>query len=246
MSATENKAKELQLDISDLKSLGEVATRSKVKDIISVAARKLETELVELREQLKREEAANNSTDDAKAEIKDVEPVAKKVVECQLKDYSWDQSEKFVKLYLTGLAGLGDSCSNDKIIINFTSESVSIRIGPISDKSPKVFIFSIKKACHKINPEKSYHKVKSDYLLVYLAKHNPGSDWSHITYAEKAAADSKKKADEPKFDEKADPSAGLMNMMKKMYEEGDDEMKRTIAKAWTEGQDKKGQDQDAF
>ena len=27
--------------------------------------------------------------------------------------------------------------------------------------------------------------------------------------------------------------------MKKMYEDGDDEMKRTIAKAWTEGQDKK-------
>ena len=27
--------------------------------------------------------------------------------------------------------------------------------------------------------------------------------------------------------------------MKKMYDEGDDEMKRTIAKAWTEGQEKK-------
>jgi len=26
-----------------------------------------------------------------------------------------------------------------------------------------------------------------------------------------------------------------MNMMKKMYETGDEEMKRTIAKAWTEG-----------
>lgn len=41
----------------------------------------------------------------------------------------------------------------------------------------------------------------------------------------------------PKKD--ADPQAGLMDMMKKMYEEGDDEMKRTIAKAWTESQDKK-------
>ena len=58
-----------------------------MKDIISVAARKLETELIELREQLKREEAAKNSTDDAKAEIKKVEPVVKKVTETQLKDY---------------------------------------------------------------------------------------------------------------------------------------------------------------
>ena len=53
------------------------------------------------------------------------------------------------------------------------------------------------------------------------------------------AADSKSKAMEPKPDASKDPSAGLMDMMKKMYEEGDDEMKRTIAKAWTEGQDKK-------
>lgn len=36
-----------------------------------------------------------------------------------------------------------------------------------------------------------------------------------------------------------DPSAGIMNLMKKMYDEGDDDMKRTIAKAWTESQDKK-------
>ena len=28
--------------------------------------------------------------------------------------------------------------------------------------------------------------------------------------------------------------------MKKMYEEGDDNMKRTIAEAWTKSQDKKG------
>ena len=42
----------------------------------------------------------------------------------------------------------------------------------------------------------------------------------------------------PETDE-SDPQAGLMNMMKKMYDDGDDDMKRTIAKAWTESQDKK-------
>ena len=58
------------------------------------------------------------------------------------------------------------------------------------------------------------------------------------------AADSKSKAMDPKPDASKDPSAGLMDMMKKMYEEGDDEMKRTIAKAWTEGQDKKVRSQE--
>ena len=51
---------------------------------------------------------------------------------------------------------------------------------------------------------------------------------------------------DPKPDASKDPSAGLMDMMKKMYEEGDDEMKRTIAKAWTEGQDKKVRSQVFF
>ena len=42
-----------------------------------------------------------------------------------------------------------------------------------------------------------------------------------------------------KEDLKEDPSAGMMNMMKKMYEDGDDNMKRTIAEAWTKANDKK-------
>ena len=59
-----------------------------------------------------------------------------------------------------------------------------------------------------------YCQVKSDYVVVFLAKHNPGSNWSHITAAEKAAADAKKKsdADDAKIDDKADPSASLMNV----------------------------------
>ena len=78
---------QLQLDITELKSLGDSAQRNKVKDIISVAVRKLETDLVELRDQLKREEAAKSANDDAKVEPKKVEPAVKKVMESQLKDY---------------------------------------------------------------------------------------------------------------------------------------------------------------
>ena len=122
-------------------------------------------------------------------------------------------------------------------IFNVFSESVNVRVGPLSDKENKVYVFSIKKTCHQINPEKSYHKVqkilylylsfyhqlklqaKSDYLLVFLAKHNPGSDWSHITYAEKAAADAKKKSDDAsKVGDKDDPSASLMTVsFKKIF-----------------------------
>ncbi len=36
-----------------------------------------------------------------------------------------------------------------------------------------------------------------------------------------------------------DPGAGIMQMMQKMYDEGDDDMKRTLKKAWHESQEKK-------
>ena len=45
-------------------------------------------------------------------------------------------------------------------------------------------------------------------------------------------------------DNNADPSAGIMNMMKQMYEEGDDDMKRTINKAWTESSSKRNSELD--
>lgn len=37
-----------------------------------------------------------------------------------------------------------------------------------------------------------------------------------------------------------DPSGGIMNLMKKMYDDGDDDMKRMIKKTWYETQQKGG------
>ena len=41
------------------------------------------------------------------------------------------------------------------------------------------------------------------------------------------------------MDKDEDPGVGLMKLMKQMYNDGDDEMKRTIAKAWHESQEKR-------
>lgn len=73
------------------------------------------------------------------------------------------------------------------------------------------------------------------YLFTFIA----GVNWSHLTLTEKRLADNKKP--KPVADEEGDPSAGIMSIMKTMYESGDSETKRMIAKAWTEGQDKQRQ-----
>ena len=46
----------------------------------------------------------------------------------------------------------------------------------------------------------------------------------------------------PKMDKNEDPGASLMGLMKQMYQDGDDDMKRTIAKAWQESQEKRMKD----
>ena len=52
-----------------------------------------------------------------------------------------------------------------------------------------------------------------------------GGNWEHITKADAEAALARK-AKTASRSTGDDPSAGIMNMMRDMYEEGDDEMKR--------------------
>lgn len=107
----------------------------------------------------------------------------------------------------------------------------------------KDYIFIVKNLLKPINVEKSYKKVKDDMISIYLKKVKEGTKWEVLTKTAKALKDKKSKVfDEDKESKsKEDPMGGLMNIMQKMYESGDSEMKRTIAKAWTEGQDKRNQ-----
>ncbi len=71
-------------------------------------------------------------------------------------------------------------------------------------------------------------------VTIFLKKANVGNSWADLV----PSAGKDKDKGLPKLDENADPQEGLMSLMKKMYEEGDDEMKRTISKAFTESRDK--------
>lgn len=50
-------------------------------------------------------------------------------------------------------------------------------------------------------------------VIVSVAKTNP-DNWSHVTEIEKKVSDAKKVV--PEYDKTADPSEGLMSLMKKM------------------------------
>lgn len=71
-------------------------------------------------------------------------------------------------------------------------------------------------------------------MVVLMLKKYETEKWHHLKMSDKQTNDKPKFKPPTDVDKDADPSASLMTMMKQMYEEGDDDMKRTIAKAWTE------------
>lgn len=93
----------------------------------------------------------------------------------------------------------------------------------------------------KIKPEESKFTKRGETLTLHLIKKKETS-WMKL---KKSALDQKKpKMSQTKDDKMKDsPDTALMDMMKKMYDEGDDEMKRTISKAMWEAQHKKPEDE---
>jgi len=219
-------------DVSEMKSLLDAAKRPKVQSELTVVLRRLETNLAKLLDSSKASPAAPTTNTNGASSS------ARQPYDIPYKNYSWDQSEKFVKFYLTGLAGVKDLVDNDSSFVqDLTSTSVKFKVCNLAGKN---HVFEITQLPHSILPEKSHYKVKTDMVTVFLAKADQGQTWSHATAAAKAAADKKKAASAPSPDMSKDPNQGLMDMMKKMYDEGDDEMKRTINKAWSESRSKEG------
>lgn len=78
-------------------------------------------------------------------------------------------------------------------------------------------------------------------LTIFGKTQHAGLTWTDLTLIEKRVRESKAAALEPEKDaaDAANPNDAIMNMMKKMYNSGDAEMKKIIGKAWTEGEEKR-------
>lgn len=217
------KANELRLDIDEINYLISQASRQRSKDVLSLEIRRLQTELAKLIEETetpmpKPSNAVSNS--------------GSKCYEVKLNNYGWDQTGTTVKLYVT----LKDvhTLPKEAVTCNFTENSLDLRVFGLDNKN---YSLTINNLCEDINVDDSNIKVKTDMVLVSLAK-KVAKNWSHVTGVEKRIKESKKSS-VPDTTEDGDPRASLINLMKKMYQEGDDEVKKMMAKAWTESQEKK-------
>ncbi|KAK0073063.1 hypothetical protein PV326_013830, partial [Microctonus aethiopoides] len=218
-----HKVDDLKLDIDELALLLHQAKRQKTKDVLELQMRKLQTELSKLTEITMK----NNENKCVKTNTSS----ETKCYEVKLTNYCWDESDKFMKLYVT--LNKVQTLPSESINCDFTERSINLRVMGLENRNYQLPISNL---CEEIDPTKSHYKVKNDMIVIFLAKKAPKT-WSHVTKIEKTIKDSK--TTKPDMDDHADPESSLMNLMKKMYQDGDDNMKRTIAKAWTESQDKK-------
>lgn len=149
-------------------------------------------------------------------------PIASSVKYTAIDRFAFDDggySGAFVTLYVD-IEGVGN-IPREKVTCDFTNNSFDLVIKDLDSKCYRLFRDNLEK---EINPEKSKIIVKPQKVVVKLAKVKGeyGYDhWSKLT-------DTKKKTSGGS-DKKSDPQASIMEMMKNMYDEGDDNMKKMIS-----------------
>ncbi|XWS18636.1 hypothetical protein CRYUN_Cryun32bG0061800 [Craigia yunnanensis] len=139
--------------------------------------------------------------------------------------FSWDQDNDKVKIYVS-LEGV----DQEKIQTEFKPMSFDVKFHDVQGKNYRCAIPKVNK---EIEPEKCKVIVRGTRVIITLFKASKGN-WSDLQFKEDKL--------KPNLNKERDPMAGIMDLMKIMYGEGDEEMKRTIGKAWTDARSGKTAD----
>ncbi|CAF1167202.1 unnamed protein product, partial [Didymodactylos carnosus] len=217
----------LNLDIDEIKKFHEQSQRPRIKQFLEIQLRKYQTELLSLKEK-QQQQNDNKTGEKAVSAQASATTSTNRSYNKDITLYAWDQSDKFVKLYVQDLNGVSN-LAEDQIKCTFEQRGFQLEINNLNNVN---YTFKLRKLLNEILPNESSYKLKKDSVVIMLRKKDP-KQWECVIQDDK-------KADKklPKMDDRKDPGDSLMNMMKQMYDEGDDEMKRTIAKAWTESREK--------
>lgn len=142
-----------------------------------------------------------------------------------IENFAWDQGE-YNSPVLTIYVDL-PGVQKDKVQCNFTSESFDLKVLDFNARNFRLVKDNLE---HDIIPGESKFIVKKDKIILKLKKvkgEYSYENWSKlVSNKPRSERDAKKK----------DPSAGLMDMMKDMYNDGDDNMRKVIGEAMLKSQ----------
>lgn len=132
----------------------------------------------------------------------------------------------FVTLYIP-LPGVG-SIASDNVQCKFTKESFDLIVNDLQGKSYRLVKDNLEK---DIDPTKSKYIIKSDKILLKLGKVKT-SEYGGYDYWTQLTAKKERK----QSGKKDDPQKGIMELMKDMYNEGDDNMRKIIGETFMKQQ----------
>lgn len=224
---SESVEEEIQLDLEELKSLLAQAKRRKVRTFLNNQIAILENKIQSSHAQKSTLTASNTTTNTTNTSTSSSSVVTKFT---PITVYSFDQDEGKVNVYIH-LKGI--SPERTTVDLQCTDQSFDLKLFHVVPQRQVVrnYRLNITKTDGPIDKMKSSVKLKEDRAILTLIKTND-RHWLQLPYKKMVGED---------FDpERHDPAKGLIGMMKQLYEEGDEETKRTIAKTWaqTEKQNK--------
>ena len=202
-------------DLKELKRLLALGSTPYVENVLKNEIAKLEPKFAAPKEEPKKVE-----------EVKPAAPIRRYT---PITSYAFLDSKENAQIIIKEIRGL------EQAKIEFTPEDHGFTICVIREEQNMSNLKLVVSPTKKLLPGDCKYKVKRETLTITLKKKKEQT-WMKL---KKSALESKKKTPQEKEEEKENPNAALMNMMKKMYDEGDDEMKRTISKAMWESQHKK-------
>ncbi|CAO1946034.1 unnamed protein product [Urochloa humidicola] len=206
-------AEELRLELDELRQLEGLAKRPRIQSILANEIRNVEAKLAKATAPAPEPQAAAPA------------PARPGLNYVTLGSFSWDQDNEKIRIYVF-LEGV----EQEKVESSFKPMSVDIKFHDVKGKNYRCAIPKLNK---EIVPEKCKVVVKPTKVVVTLCKASKGN-WLDLYFKEDKF--------KPSMDKEKDPMSGIMDLMKNMYEEGDEDMKRTIAKAWSDARSGKTTD----
>lgn len=202
-------------------------------------AGQLQTKLSGLKQRLQEEEGKNDTKKDDVPRVEELDSSAPAVAEATtaaptkatvvasgtyvpIESFYWDQGQynsPTVSVYLE-VENVGSV--KDKVDVTFTKTSFDAKVMDLNGKNYRLVKENLEK---DIIPENCKFIVKNNKIILKLAKvkgEYSYESWTSLT-AKKSRAETAAS--------KKDPGAGIMDMMKDMYDSGDENMKKIIGEA---------------
>ncbi|KAJ1455342.1 hypothetical protein M885DRAFT_520234 [Pelagophyceae sp. CCMP2097] len=140
-----------------------------------------------------------------------------------LENYGWEQGEydsPWVNVLVT-LEGVG--AAKDRVECDFTVDSFDLRVLDLEGKSYRLVVDAFDK---DVLPEECRVVVKKNRITLKLKKVKGQYSYDHWNDLKKKGGRAAKDAEKSK-----DPGSGIMDMMKDLYDGGDDKMRKIIGES---------------